>query len=397
MRRPRRKRIAGEPSSDDLGHRAAPERRDRGAAGHRLDHDQAKGSGQSIGKSRARAPSRNAIFSALVEFADELELRQVNRPDHVVENSLVDATNLRRDLQFKAGAPAMSIAMSGRFFRRNAAEERSSRCPSLPRRGMTSGMPCWTVPSHSAVGSGSRWASGRRAKARDAQRDPLPTANWLGTVQHGISRCHAAARQLGQRLPRVPRPHCAGKSGPTSRSTSRGAPALTEDSRRRSIASTNLFRRRDPAAVDLPHVEFVGELDEAEKMAFLDGARALLFPIDWPEPFGLVMIEAMACGTPVVAFRRGSVPEVVDEGITGYIVDDAAGAVAALAQLDKLDRRRIHEIARQRFFRETHAGAYLRLYDDLLDQRQELSRNARPARAVGGGGAAVAIGVRGAS
>jgi glycosyltransferase involved in cell wall biosynthesis len=147
----------------------------------------------------------------------------------------------------------------------------------------------------------------------------------------------------------------------------------------------------------LPHVEFVGELDEADKMAFLDGARALLFPIDWPEPFGLVMIEAMACGTPVVAFRRGSVPEVVDEGITGYIVDDATAAVAALAKLDKLDRRRIGEIARQRFSAKHMAGAYLRLYDDLLDQRQELSRNARRARAVGGGGAAVAIGARGAS
>src|SRR5258708_35297785 len=75
----------------------------------------------------------------------------------------------------------------------------------------------------------------------------------------------------------------------------------------------------------LPGIEFVGELDEAGKMAFLADARALVFPIDWPEPFGLVMIEAMACGTPVVAFQRGSVPEGVEDGLTGYIVEDAAG------------------------------------------------------------------------
>ena len=88
-----------------------------------------------------------------------------------------------------------------------------------------------------------------------------------------------------------------------------------------------------------PLVEFVGEIGEPDKGAFLGDASALLFPIDWPEPFGLVMIEAMACGTPVIAYRRGSVPEVIEDGWTGFLVDDVAGAVAAVERLDGLDRR----------------------------------------------------------
>ena len=87
-----------------------------------------------------------------------------------------------------------------------------------------------------------------------------------------------------------------------------------------------------------PLIEFVGEIDDAEKSAFLGGARGLLFPIGWPEPFGLTMIEAMACGTPVVAYRCGSVPEVVDHGLTGFIVDTINEAVAAVHRLDELNR-----------------------------------------------------------
>jgi glycosyltransferase involved in cell wall biosynthesis len=114
-----------------------------------------------------------------------------------------------------------------------------------------------------------------------------------------------------------------------------------------------------------PLIEFVGEIGEQEKAAFVGGARALLFPIDWPEPFGLVMIEAMACGTPVIAYRRGSVPEVLEDGWTGFLVDDVAGAVAAVADLDRLDRSLIRARFEQRFTTRRMAKDYVAAYSSL--------------------------------
>jgi glycosyltransferase involved in cell wall biosynthesis len=114
-----------------------------------------------------------------------------------------------------------------------------------------------------------------------------------------------------------------------------------------------------------PLIEFVGEIGEQDKAAFLGGARALLFPIDWPEPFGLVMIEAMACGTPVIAYRRGSVPEVIEDGWTGVMVDDVAGAVAAVANLDRLDRHLIRARFEQRFTARRMAKDYVAAYSSL--------------------------------
>src|SRR6266403_561754 len=95
--------------------------------------------------------------------------------------------------------------------------------------------------------------------------------------------------------------------------------------------------------------EFVGEIGEREKAMFLGNADALLFPIDWPEPFGLVMIEAMACGTPVIAFRRGSAPEVIDEGVSGFIVDNVAEAAAAVRRIGEIDRTGVREAFEGRF------------------------------------------------
>jgi glycosyltransferase involved in cell wall biosynthesis len=112
-------------------------------------------------------------------------------------------------------------------------------------------------------------------------------------------------------------------------------------------------------------IEFVGEIGEQGKAAFLGGARALLFPIDWPEPFGLVMIEAMACGTPVIAYRRGSVPEVLEDGLTGFMVDDVADAVAAVADLDRLDRGLIRARFEQRFTARQMAKEYVAAYNSL--------------------------------
>jgi glycosyltransferase involved in cell wall biosynthesis len=111
-----------------------------------------------------------------------------------------------------------------------------------------------------------------------------------------------------------------------------------------------------------PGVEFVGEIDETNKGSFLGGAAALLFPIEWPEPFGLAMIEAMACGTPVIAFRCGSVPEVVDEGVTGFIVDTEDEAVECVARVRQLDRQACRRRFEDRFSDERQAREYVSLF-----------------------------------
>ena len=112
-------------------------------------------------------------------------------------------------------------------------------------------------------------------------------------------------------------------------------------------------------------VRFVGEVRDQQKQAFLANASALLFPIEWPEPFGLVMIEAMACGTPVIAFRRGSVPEVVEDGTSGFVVDDEAAAAAALNRINDLDRRLVREAFERRFTSRRMTEEYLRIYQKL--------------------------------
>jgi glycosyltransferase involved in cell wall biosynthesis len=119
-----------------------------------------------------------------------------------------------------------------------------------------------------------------------------------------------------------------------------------------------------------PLIEFVGEIGEAEKASFLGDAQAVLFPIDWPEPFGLVMIEAMACGTPVIAYRCGSVPEVVEDGVTGYIVDSIEGAVAAVDRLGVLNRTLIRRRFEDRFSIERMAREYLAVYNGAQDMIQ---------------------------
>jgi len=113
-------------------------------------------------------------------------------------------------------------------------------------------------------------------------------------------------------------------------------------------------------------IQFVGEVDERTKQPFLAGATAVLFPIAWPEPFGLVMAEAMACGTPVIAFRRGSVSEVIEDGVSGFIVDDEAEAVEAIKRIGELDRRRVRDAFERRFTVGTMAQRYVELYRQLM-------------------------------
>ena len=133
------------------------------------------------------------------------------------------------------------------------------------------------------------------------------------------------------------------------------------------------FETRVRHLIDGRDVEFVGEIDDWKKGEFLGNAAALLFPIRWPEPFGLVIIEAMACGTPVVAFRCGSVPELIDNGITGFVVDSHDDALGAIARLAVVDRHAVRSQFEQRFTARRMAADYLRIYEALI--KASVSRN----------------------
>ena len=165
------------------------------------------------------------------------------------------------------------------------------------------------------------------------QRRALPHANWMGTVYHGIPSIY--------RFQPEPRDYLAflGRISPEKGIDRAIAIARLSGLRLRIAAKVDRADREYfaelQALLDNPWVEFIGEISDSEKSDFLGGARALLFPINWSEPFGLVVIEAMACGTPVIAFRRGSVPEIVDHGKTGFIVDDVADAVKAVQRIQE--------------------------------------------------------------
>jgi glycosyltransferase involved in cell wall biosynthesis len=205
----------------------------------------------------------------------------------------------------------------------------------------------------------------------DAQRQPLPRLNWQGTVYHGlpeelytfrpepgtylaflgrispekrVDRAIAIAQRLGMDL------KIAAKVDPVDRAYFEAvvAPLLRE-----------------------PLVEFVGEIGEGEKDDFLGHAAALLFPIDWPEPFGLVMIEAMACGTPVIAYRGGSVPEILEDGVTGFMVDDVETAVRAAEHIPTVSRWRCRQRFEARFSAARMARDYLAIYQRLAHQLPE--------------------------
>jgi glycosyltransferase involved in cell wall biosynthesis len=196
----------------------------------------------------------------------------------------------------------------------------------------------------------------------DAQRLPLPQLNWRGTVHHGLPP---------QLLPFVatPRDYVAfiGRISPEKRvdraiAVARRARIPLRIAAKVDAADREYFAQSIQPLLDGPGVEFLGEICETEKASLLGGARALLFPIDWPEPFGLVMIEAMSCGTPVIAYRCGSVPEVVDDGVTGLIVDDEVEAVAAVKRVSTFDRRGVRKRFEERFTAQRMVNDYLDLY-----------------------------------
>ena len=211
----------------------------------------------------------------------------------------------------------------------------------------------------------------------DAQRRSLPDAGWLATVHHGVPAANYPwVGQRGSYLLFL------GRISPQKR------PDLAIRVARRAGIPLRIAAKIDPIdqdyfvhhvepLLDDPLIEFLGEVGEAEKAALLGGALALLFPIDWPEPFGLVMIEALACGTPVIARPCGSVPEVIADGVTGYIADGEDELVAAVARVHRLDRA----VCRAEFDRRFSAGAmcqrYLEVFTRLLDREASPHRSLR--------------------
>jgi len=200
-----------------------------------------------------------------------------------------------------------------------------------------------------------------------AQRQQIK-ANWVANVYHGLPRTLYRFEPGGKdgylaflgRMSREKRPDRAIEIARRAGLRLKIAAKVGEGDRA-------YFDKEVRPLLDQPHVEFLGEISEAQKQAFLGGARALLFPIDWPEPFGLVMIEAMACGTPVVAWRCGSVPEVVDEGVTGFVVDRLDEAVSAVGRIGSIDRQRARSRFEERFTAERMARDYLKVYEALID------------------------------
>ena len=206
----------------------------------------------------------------------------------------------------------------------------------------------------------------------NSQRRPLPHANWVATVYHGLPEpvCPYNPAPRGQYLAFL------GRVSPE-----KGLERAIEIARRAGMrlrvaakvdrADQSYWRSRIAPLLADPMVEFIGEVDEEHKPGLLGNAAALLFPIDWPEPFGLAMIEAMSCGTPVIAWPHGSVPEVVEHGVTGFVVDSIEGAVAAVHDLGRLDRALVRRRVEERFSAARMARDYLAVYRSLKTLKRE--------------------------
>jgi glycosyltransferase involved in cell wall biosynthesis len=202
----------------------------------------------------------------------------------------------------------------------------------------------------------------------NAQRRPVPQANWVKTIHHGLPENLLTPQAVNPSYLAV-----LGRIAPE-----KGVDRAIKIAMRCGIPLKMAAKvdRADqeyyetvirPLIVDNPLVDFIGEISDREKPEFLSGAIALLLPIDWPEPFGLVMIEAMACGTPVIAYNRGSVPEIIEDGLTGFIVEDETSAVGAVGRLPALSRQTIRKRFETRFTARRMALDYLNAYRDLMD------------------------------
>lgn len=212
-----------------------------------------------------------------------------------------------------------------------------------------------------------RWPQYPLISISQSQRKPLRFARWLGTVQHGLppNLFPYNAHPRGDYLAFL------GRISPEKRpdraiQIARQAGLPLKIAAKVDNADRAYFREEIQPLLDDPSIEFVGEIDDAGKAEFLGNALALLFPVDWPEPFGLVMIEAMACGTPVIAWPCGSVPEVIDDGLSGRLVTSIEEAVAAVHEVAGYDRMRIRRTFERRFTAEVMARNYVDMYQHLL-------------------------------
>lgn len=207
----------------------------------------------------------------------------------------------------------------------------------------------------------------------DHQRRPIPGLNWVRTVLHGMPD------RLLTPQP-VPQSYFAflGRISPEKgvdkaiRITAEAGVKLKIAAKIDVADQAYWDDQIGPLVARSPHVEYIGEINDEQKPDFLSGAHALMFPIDWPEPFGLVMIEAMACGTPVIAFNCGSVPEVIDPGLSGFIVNDIDEAVAAVGKIHTLDRARVRATFDRRFTSRRMAEDYVDLYETLAQPARHL-------------------------
>jgi glycosyltransferase involved in cell wall biosynthesis len=206
----------------------------------------------------------------------------------------------------------------------------------------------------------------------DAQRQPMVWANWIGTVHHGLPDLYRPTYAKGKYLAFI------GRVSPEKR-VDRAIEVAKRTGMPLKIAAKidkadqDYFDAEIKGLLDHPLVEYIGEIGEHEKAEFLGNASALMFLINWQEPFGLVLIEAMACGTPIIAYGMGSVPEVIDEGVTGYIVDSIETTAKAVGQIDALDRRTIRRVFEQRFSVRRMCHDYLNIYQRIRDGGPYLS------------------------
>jgi len=205
----------------------------------------------------------------------------------------------------------------------------------------------------------------------DSQRAPLPWLNWQGTVHHGLPekqydfspKSNGYLAFLGRTSPEKGLDQAIAIARQAGMPLKVGAKVDRQDAEYFENCIKPLLADRN--------IEFLGEIGFPEKNELLGGAAALLFPIVWPEPFGIVMIEAMACGTPVIAYRQGSVPEVLEEGVTGFLVENAEGAVEATQKLDSFDRAACRRRFEERFTARRMSLQYLRLYERLVRSQGE--------------------------
>ncbi len=207
----------------------------------------------------------------------------------------------------------------------------------------------------------------------NAQRRPLPMANWVDTVYHGLPEdLYRPGNGEGDYVVFL------GRFSPEKRADraieiARRAKVKIKIAAKVDKADERYFEKEIRHLLDQPHVEYLHEIGEEEKGPLLANAKALLFPIDWPEPFGMVLIEAMACGTPIIAYNHGSVPEIVEHGKTGFVVDSIEKATEALENINLISRDECLATFQRRFSNIVMAENYVRLYEKSLRIKSERS------------------------